>query len=167
MADQISQIAIPITPDIIIEQLKSSELFEGQYQFYGRSDTVLVPAGGVVTLDVYPNLNYINVNYKHHTISSDYYDPDLYFELRIDVSRFILTPSPVSLNSEKELSLAYYLPIKIKKSYTFTNNTLTDANITMYVEDVQMSRSFFEKWYKVILKYSEDQLNNLVDQVGI
>lgn len=166
MADQLSQIAIPITPDILIEQLKSSELFEGQYQFYGRSDTVFVPAGFVVVYDVYPNVNYINVNYKHHTISSDFYDPDLYFQLAIDVTRFIIAPDPVALNSEKEITLAYYLPIKIKKSYVFTNNTLTDANITMYVEDVQMSRSFFENWYKVILKYSEEQLNNLVNEAG-
>lgn len=166
MADQISQIAIPITPDILIEQLKSSELFEGQYQFYGRSDTVLVPFGTTVIYDVYPNANYINVNYKHHTISSDFYDTNLFFQLAIDVTRFILTPNPISLNSEKEITLAYYLPIKLKKTYIFTNNTLTDANITMYIEDVQMSRSFFENWYKVILSYSEDQLNNLVNQVG-
>lgn len=154
------QVAIPLIPEHIIEQLKGSESNSGEYNFLIFGNVIIVPGLTTQVYDLYP-ADTINVIYKHHTISSDFYDPTITFQYNID-DRFNLTPDPVPFNDSKELTISYYLPYKVKQQYIFTNPTLIDMNVTIYFEATEMSRNFYENYYKVLLKINDDMLNSLI-----
>jgi len=162
--NEIAQVAIPLIPEHIIEHLKGSETNSGEYKFLIFGNTILALAGVTTVYEVFP-ADTINVIYKHHTLSSDFYDPILTFEYNID-DRFNLTPDPVPFTDVKELTITYYLPYKIKQQYIFTNPTLTDANITIFFEATEMSRNFYERYYKALLKVNDDMLNAFIASGG-
>lgn len=156
----IAQVAIPLLPEHIIEQLKGSESNSGEYKFLIFGNIISVPAGTTQVYDLYP-ADTINVIYKHHTIYSDFYDPTITFEYTID-DKFRLTPDPVPFTDLKELTITYYLPYKIKQQYVFTNPTITDMNVTIFFETIEMSRNFYETYYKVLLSINDEMLNSLI-----
>jgi len=162
--DELLEVAIPITPEQLIEQLKGAELARGEYIFTIDSNRVVVPALTNVTLAL--NLRpYVYIMYKH-ILTSDFYDSQFTFLFRIDDTKFVITPSQVAFETQKDLSISNYLPGKITYTYDFFNPFFFDIIVTIYIEAIRMERNLYENWYRLILKASEDKLSELAVSEG-
>jgi len=166
MADnELLQVAVPILPEHIIEQLKGAEVSRGEYTFVISGFNAIIPALTVsrVDLDLTP---LVYIFYKHHTLTSSFYDPTFTFQFRIDDTKLDLTPFGVPFDSQKELTLSYFLAAKRRYTYIFANPFFFDINVGIYFETIRMQRSLYENWYRLILQASQEKLNELAVNEG-
>jgi hypothetical protein len=165
MSDELLQIAVPVLPEHLIEQLKGAEYNKGEYYFNTSGYNLLVPGLTTQSYELYVS-PLIYVIYKKHTLTSTFYDPLFTLMVRIDDPRIDLFPAPIPFETPKELTLSYFLAAKIKLTYQFTNPFFFDILVTLHIETIRMQRNFYEGWYRTLLNASEEKLNEIVMSEG-
>lgn len=157
----------PMTPKDIIDTIRTSKDRKGDLSQTISDFTVTVPALSSVSFTLVAPTDRASIFYTKHSITSDFYDENLFLSrITMDYTQETISFNAIALDSSKELDITYFNSFQIQFSWAFQNNTLQTANVTVFLELINMEISFFENWYRVLIKNSEQQLNEIVVSLG-
>jgi len=137
----------------------------GETEFLLYSQTVLVPAGTETTFVVLIPENFVGAFIEPVYIMSDYYSSSITGKVTVDDTR-VVTPIPYYFTAPARLSLGEWYVARRNLTITVNNGTGVDATMTAQAQVVLMQVSFYEEWYRPVLKASWEMVNDLVELYG-
>lgn len=156
----------PITPDKIIDTIRTSKKRKNDLRQTITDFTITVPPISLVFFTLTVPQDRVSLIYKH-TITSNFYDENLFLQaMTLDNTSELINFSSIALDSSKSLNMTKFYPFEIEIFWSFLNLTFIQADITVFLELINMEVSFYENWYRFLIENSERQLNQIVVSLG-
>lgn len=151
-------VSVPLDPEMINRALQAMGL-KGKTQFPNIKHFFACPAGTTTEFPLgLPTGYYCTCCLC--TISSDYYHPDISVKVYVDDED--LTPWGYCLTGPSTLCYGEYHVKKRLVLYEVTNNTTTDAGITVAIEPICLvEKGFYEEFYVPIIEYMAKALKGV------
>jgi hypothetical protein len=164
LALQGSVISLPMDPKAISKIVQGFGV-PGESEFPLYSTAVLAPASTETTFIVAIPTGFVGMVVEPILISSEYYSSDITGKVIVDDVK-VVTPIPYYFTEPASISLGEWYTVRQNITIIMTNNTGVDVTMTVQAQVALLQVSFYEEWFRPVLKASWDALNNLAELMG-
>jgi len=137
----------------------------GEAEFLLYSQIGLVPAGTQTTFVIQIPTGFVGAFIEPVYFFSDYYSEDITARVIVDETR-TATPIPYYFTEPARISLGEWYVAKQSLTFTVDNETSNDIILTSQAQIVLMQTSFYDEWYRPVMRASWEAVNNLVELMG-
>lgn len=156
--------ALPMDPRTLSKIVQGFGV-PGETEFPVYRASWLAPANIVTKFVMYMPSGFVGMMVEPFRFIASYYDTRITIDFTVDDIKKV-TPVPFVLSGPGEISLGEWYVVQDHVTVFVSNGTNTDTTITTEVQSALLQRSFYEEWFRPVLKASWDALNNLAELMG-
>ncbi|GAH57609.1 unnamed protein product, partial [marine sediment metagenome] len=144
-----SLVSIPLDPEVLNRALQAMGL-KGQIWVPTIRQSWACPAGATTVFPLGVPSGFVDTR-RIGTLSSDFYDPNVSVQVFVDDS--LVTPFGIALTGQSTVDFGEFFVKHREILISTTNNTATDAVLTLEVTPSFLLESFYEEFYRPIIEY--------------
>lgn len=172
LLDELKKISPAVAPLTLIgpeelNRLLEAAAREGDTVFTVHRESVLVPAGNEVTVNLYVPDGYVDTERVALEISSDYYSPDLTLDVYVDYTKRV-TAEPLAIYPAGVISVPFGYRYLKRQAVTmiFNNGSATAATVTYQVNTSLLASNLYQDWYRLLISYTISRLSDIAEAMG-
>jgi len=157
-------VSLPIDPQILNNAIKAYA-GPGEAEFPMYRITLLCPAGTTTTYTLWMPSGFVGSFTVPIKYTADFYSPDINIRVYVDDTKDV-APVGIAFTGPSEIHLGQFYTVLRNIVGVITNGSAVDTTITIEVQASLLQKSFYEDWYRRILKHSWDVLNEIAVAMG-
>lgn len=150
-------VSVPLEPEILNHAIQAMRI-KGESFFPTVRLTWSCPAGATTIFPIGVPAGYV-CTCTTYVISSDFYDPNILVNAFVDDE--LMTPFGIILTGLSEMDYAEHHIKHREVRFETTNNTATNAQLSVHVKACFLEKSYYEQFYVPIINYMRSVLEGV------